>query len=287
MAPPNTRSQIYGKVTNASTPPLPSPRLQAAENIDYLIDKHFNKKLEELTNKITPRITTQLTSIIAEEIAKAVNDIKEFVNAELLAIKSDMISIKQSQADELHALKHELSILKDKVARQENTGVARNLSISNIPFIEHEDPKQLFNKLCEIINIDVPPLEGIYRQRSNSARSDAKIIVKFKSASHRNDVLRAVSLFCRSNEKKLHLELLGFDSTAPFYVHECLTLQNYNILKLALRLKKEKKLFHVFTRHGLVHVRRSQQGRIIQIDNRPKEIELNKLKSGEESQLFR
>ena len=68
--------------------------------------------------------------------------------------------------------------------------------------------------------------------------------------------------------QNLNLTAVGFQSNSRIYVNDRLTKNDMTIKKIALSLKKEKKLESVFVNDGKVYVRLDNKSKRIHIDNK-------------------
>jgi len=140
--------------------------------------------------------------------------------------------------------------------------VATELRLHGVPYTENEDLKHLLDTFCTSLEITVPDIDQIKRLRGNtnlSTNTDAPIIIKLKTPQAKNKFLFDVADFKQKNNKKhLLINQMGFESDAEFYINEQLTKQNHNILKSAVRLKKHGNLWSVYTRRGMIFVKRQR-----------------------------
>lgn len=110
-----------------------------------------------------------------------------------------------------------------------------------------------FNHMWKFVGLheDIKPLVHIRRLRPN-AKGDALIILQFALRNDRDEFYS-----CYLQKRDLKLCHLGIDSTRRIYVNENLTVTARRIKAAALRLKKDGKLSSVYTKQGIVMVKRS------------------------------
>ncbi|XP_041449370.1 uncharacterized protein LOC121404203 [Drosophila obscura] len=243
---------------------------QKADSLSPSLLQLLDKRLKEQTDLIATKMEeceNRLCDLLAEKIGTLTGQIKqlsdrvEFLEKEL----GEARGITQRVADLEAKLSHKLSV-------QENANIACDLRIHGVPFVEGEKLKHIFNTLCFNLNLTpAPTIKDIYRMGKgrNQPQSivDPVIIVKLDHLRDKAALLRAIGTLRRETQQTLTLQQLGLDSPAPVYVNEQLTKENYLVFREAMKLKKARKLTAVFTRRGVVHVRASQNGEIIVLEN--------------------
>lgn len=122
----------------------------------------------------------------------------------------------------------------------------------------------------DTLNIRTPTVKSVYRVNntgSNRGSPDSVIMVNLTTPFDKNFILKNIAMFRKSNKSNLILKHAGIDSEQPFYVNENLTNHNYKIFQNALKLKKQKHLYSVFTLRGLVYVKRNSNDPPTLIEN--------------------
>lgn len=243
-----------------------TPRLSnydSPHRIVQLIDRRFEKQTElikELIQQSESRLLTVIDNsmgMFKREIAKVNERITNlYQRVESVETVADKIVSTNADVDNL---KTEIEFLKSKQQKLDNLQVACDLRINGVPFDENENLFQIFDNLCDTLNISTPTVKSIYRINNNRNNSpDTVIMVNLVSPFDKNYVLKNISTFRKSNKSNLLLKHIGFDSDNPFYVNENLTSHNYKIFQNALKLRKQKHIDTAYTLRGLVYVKLSR-----------------------------
>lgn len=152
--------------------------------------------------------------------------------------------------------------LRSHLTKIEEKSIASDIIIRGIPATEHENLSDIFTTLCANINCPNIKINNAFRLKNNNARNnfttDAGIIVKLSSLSDKSKILRAAASYRKQNSSTLTLRIIGLDSDTPIYINECLTKINKQILNAAVRLKRSRHLWAVYTLRGRVYVKRAQ-----------------------------
>lgn len=207
-------------------------------------DKHF-KFIENLIKQSEERILSVIDNVKSE-----LNMINERVNK---------LEIKSAEFDDM---KKQISELKKKVLKQENSVVAGSVRIAGIPYYDNENLHSIFQNICKSVNIPVPQIDSIYRlkkiYKNNKPYNpnDEVIVVKLQSPFEKNYLLKSIAKYRRENQCTLRLNHAGFESEQPIYINENLTPYNHGIFKEALIMRKNKRLKSTFTLRGLVYVKK-------------------------------
>lgn len=99
------------------------------------------------------------------------------------------------QCNEIKGLYAEIKMLKSQTNRQDNLSVASDLRINCIPFVQNENPNDIFGRICSALGISTPAFKSIYRMQSKNGNSketnspDAVILVKHHSPNDKNFIL--------------------------------------------------------------------------------------------------
>jgi len=93
------------------------------------------------------------------------------------------------------------------------------------------------------------------------------IILTLATPQDRNNFLKSINDFKQSKKDQLRLQHIGFTSPMAFHVNENLTRDNYDLLKAALKLKKQNLIYSVFSRRGLINVKITKDDEPIRITN--------------------
>lgn len=198
------------------------------------------------------------------------------MNQEIVEVK-ERVSKLETVVGETIAIKHENEKLKDDlkklkvyVQKQENSIVACDIRITGVPSNKDENLYTFYEKICEAVKISPFAVKTIYRVVRTKRRKnieDADIIVKFLSPYERNYFLNIITSYMKSTEDVLRLNLIGFDSSTPFYINENLTPDNHRILIRARHLKREGKISSAYSYRGLIYIRKLGSDESLLIDD--------------------
>lgn len=267
--PKTPRSSSVNSCNRVSVLNLIEKRLEDHfESMKTFMEVRVNDFFEKMKAFITERENLLLNKInkITDELKREVSCVNERVN---------------TVADEIIDIRAQLQELKLQTLKQENLFVACDLRINGVPYYENENLYNIFDTICEVINIPTPSVKAIYRLKNKNNKNkenslDAVIIVNLMSPYDKNFVLKSLAIFKKNkntsnNNNQNYIQLLlndiGMGSDKPFYVNESLTAKNYKIFKDAQKLKKGRHIHSVYTFRGLVYVKRGGTDQPIRIDD--------------------
>lgn len=235
--------------SNSNTPRRAS--FESPFKFFQIMDKKFEQQNENF-KRLIAESENRLSMQINERMNTLSNEFKNIV---------ERVEKLETASSEIIAMQFEIQSLKKQLKTQENTIVASDLRINNIPYDRNENLYAIFENICATIKIPTPSVNSIYRLKNHSNKRkqnspDAVIIVKLMSPYDKNFFLKTLSEF-RKNNKNFHFNLrnIGIDSPSIFYVNENLIQSNYIILQAAIKLKKQHRLQAAFTIRGLVYVK--------------------------------
>lgn len=137
--------------------------------------------------------------------------------------------------------------------------------------MEDENLHNVFSTLCSSIACPAPKVKQIFRIKKlipdESSPTDAPVIIKLKTPTDKITVLKSAAAFRKNNKCTLSLQQVGINSQASIYLNEGLSKAQQKILATAVRLKKQRKLWAVFTKRSRVHIKRNQNESAIEIKN--------------------
>lgn len=238
------------------------------------LDTQFTKQnqyISERSDLIQIMIQETKTSIFIE-IAKRFNELKtEIINdvSKEICELADRVKQLETVNTEIDQPKTEVKNLNAKILKQDNSAVASDLRITNIPCYDNEDLQWIFENICSSMNITMPFLKSIFRVKHFKNHRDVDnppIVVKLNSPYEKNFFIKTVSAFRSKYKTSLKLHHAGFESNEPFYINENLTPHNYQIFKSAQRLKKDELLAAAYTQRGIVYVK-------VNTDDEPLKVE--------------
>lgn len=204
------------------------------KDLAHLIS-NINVNLNEKFNKLELYIENKLSSSISE-------------------VKRDITVLSKRQ-----------DFLEDKFERIDRQMHLTDLLVNGIPKVQNEDLYQIFETICNKINFHAMDFTLLSIFRCNNKSNKATIILKFISSTARNKFYE--SYINMAKKKPFVLSDIGFDSNDRFYIQESLSSLNSSIHRKAIELKKQHRIFSVFTQNGFVKVKRNADTKAIQIVN--------------------
>jgi len=245
---------------------------RAFTSITQLLDQRFaeqTKRLQGMLQSAKVELVSTMNNhfdllrrshyALSEKVKKLEVSMKEFdlVKTELNTVKA-----------ELNDVKSELQDLRANTSKLENIAVASELRIHGVPIKEQENLTDVFNNICVTVGVTAPAVQNIRRLNAtnNGTITDGPILVKLSSPYARNLVLKSIAAFRRENKMDLNLSLIGYQSSEPVYVNEHLTRHNHTILKAALKLKKQRKIYAAYTRRGIVYIKHKKDDNAMPIN---------------------
>lgn len=134
--------------------------------------------------------------------------------------------------------------------RHEVDARQNNIVISGIPARPNENLQELVSNLSSKLGYESPP--AFHSKRISTGNSNSIILVKFLSAL---DKLNFMGRYFRKANLLLSDAFGGTGSSSRIYFNHDLTKKNYEIQKLALSLRKSKKIYQVRVFHGSIGIK--------------------------------
>lgn len=223
--------------------------------------KSFGTRFDELTALVNTRFDALLGRLDAIE-----GKVTHLGNE--LQVLNDRVTSNETAHT---ALQKRITELESQLAKIQDDAVACDIVLRGVPIIENEDLQHSFSTLCTSLQLPPPKVKNIFRTRSitrgRNSTTDAPIIIKLTSPTDKLNLLKSAAAFRKDNNKILSLRQVGINSEMPIYMNECLSKAQQQILHEAVRLKKSKKLWAVFTFRGRVHVKPTQSASAIEMKN--------------------
>lgn len=277
------------------TPRLSDSPFRMLQIVDNRLEKqteHMQKQIRELLLESETRLLGEIDkrlnemrvdmSNICERVSMLETLNKEIVDDKLSEIKRDITNVTEriqkietnidtsNEVTKSEEFQSELAKLRLKVMQQENSSVSCDLRINGIPYYSNENLFNMFDFLCQKLNIATPNISTIYRLNYKNKSPAPTILVKLMCPYDKNFILKTISMYRRNNKDLLRLSLLNYDSNEPFYVNENLSSSNYKIFNEALKLRKQKLLSAVFTLRGIVYVKEKEDDKPSAVNNAEK-----------------
>lgn len=161
------------------------------------------------------------------------------------AIKEAVQEATSAKEEELIQLRTEVRDLSDKINDLEQYNRRNNLCITGIAEEPGENCKQIIQTIGKKLNIEVSneDVRAAYRLGKKEQKT-RPLLVEFSFINKRNEIFNA----------RKHLR----EKCRNVYINEHLTQKNYNLLYKMRKMKKEKKIFSVWTVNGKIRVRSSE-----------------------------
>lgn len=178
------------------------------------------------------------------------------VKKELVTVSNDIQALKVECAEKFRVADAALNIVNERIDHlQEAIGCLENrneLTIRGIPITNGENLCVYFEAICKHLSVRKPTAHIRRVKTTSRAESGGLIIVEFALRNDRDDFYSAYL-----RKRDLKLRHVGLNSDQRIYINENLTVTARKLKVLALDLKRTGKLTSVFTRHGIVHVKKS------------------------------
>lgn len=234
------------------------------------MEQRLSKVTEEIVSRISAEMKslrydlTQRIALIEQNLAVHVKEIDKSLYDLHKRVEEMETHLAESQT-----LKREVADLQRRCESYEKREIAADAVLFGIPQLPGENVETIFHRLCHTIDCTPPTLKSAFRTQKQSKTYDSPIIFKFSSPQEKNSVLTSVALYRKRNNRQLCLQDVGINSAKNnnIYMHGSLTSRNRSFLQQAVRLKRRKQLFSVYTRFGSVFVKESVNGMTIQIEN--------------------
>lgn len=249
--------------TKASSPPTLRNRAgvssnQEASSVDILKTlRTINTSLNSLDKRISAlQKKVDNLDVKFSDILSKIDQLESNMDQKLGKVASDLA------VQEENCIKTSIAFEKrlDCVERCQNSC---DLLISGIPVIKDENLNECFHKIATIINFTFSEkiIDSIYRIPSKHSKVSPAISVKFLNKSNRDRFFVQYLKFKNLNLKQLEY----FESTSRIYINEKLTKRNYSIYREVQQLHRKGIVAQVFTRNGLVHIRKPNDDTIIAV----------------------
>lgn len=202
--------------------------------------------------------TKNLIDIVRSEVSEIngkIDAVKSELQNEIKSLKDECAAKFQHNDAALDSLKEKINSVGSNISTLENRN---ELIITGIPYQTNENLSTLLRGICNhlALNETITQLAETRRMKTGD-RTDGNslIVVEFALKTTRDEFYRAYL-----RKRDLTLRHLGLDSDRRVYINESLSLETRKVKVAALRLKKDGRLTSVYTRQGVVFVKRSVNG---------------------------
>lgn len=223
----------------------------------------------------------ELASLMQTQLAsyqQTTKDDFKKLEASLTSLASQLSKFREEIASDMERLREEntlkfstISSTIDDINKQTSSALDRStrmndLVISGIPFVDGENLLSYFHIWCRSLSYNESnfPLVDIRRLSRGKmiAGTNYMILLQFAFTVQRNDFY---SRYLRS--RSLSLSELGFSVNNRIYINENLGPNIRALRSKAIQLKKEGKLDGVFSRHGILFIKRSGEQKEIAVSS--------------------
>lgn len=154
-------------------------------------------------------------------------------------------------ADCVDKIKADVCSIHDRVIANERSN---DLLLFGVPYYPAEDLRGHLRLICAQLGFSEKNLPLIHVKRLSKttikAGSKAPIMIRFAFKNQRRDFFRRYL-----STLDLSLHHLGFQNEERIYLDENLTKLGRSIKVAALKMKRDGKLYSVYTNDGIVHIR--------------------------------
>lgn len=236
-----------------------SSKMDSLSNAISDVDKRLNIKMDCMESSLSSMIRD-----VKEDMDKRFSSFSTEVDHrfQMAAACSDRktgeitaeVANVSKRVDELSAM-HEVRI--DKLER---SSMDKELIISGVPLENHDNPLGIIGDICRALNCNLNDRDftAAYRLKikNGNAKQSVPIVVKVYDNFAKQELLS-----CYFKRKDLNLKDIGFQTSSRIFINESLTKSNRAIFNLASEAKKANLITKFFSRNGLVHVQRDENGR--------------------------
>ena len=247
------------------------------------------KRSRSRTSKSLTQSKEVNSKYVTEKINEAINELKKVYDAEINALKAELVVVKESQSficdkydflkesydkllKENKELKSQSKELKsqsesevEKLDRLEQYGRRQNLEIVGIPVQDGENTNAIVIEVAKLLDVSLTP-----EQISTSHRLPAKnpenrsppIIARFTNRDVRNQIYAN-----RKATRTASLVNFSVPGTEKVYVNENLTRPRKKLFWLTKQKAKKIGFKYFWTTNGNIFVKQTDQAEVIAIKN--------------------
>jgi len=232
------------------------------------------KHMETMQKTITAEITAQISKVdqnvnsLRTDIIALKSTLEE-ANTKIAHLDEENDTRKAEVADlkrENAGLIDEVNDLKNQIQDLQQYSRINNLEIAGIPSTQGEDVYDILSRLAGIINVPFSrnQISVAHRLplRTNAQKNEhRKIVVCFASRSEKNAWRHAA----RARRNITAAEFCNTWPTTNVYINEHLTVGNKAVLGHARRLRKQQKIYSVWTTDCKIFVKKTAEDRSIRV----------------------
>jgi len=165
---------------------------------------------------------------------------------------------------ENNVLKTHIIQLKNKIEIMERRQFSNDIIIDGVPENKTENCTYLVQQICKKLNtnINVSMINDCHRIGFYHNARPRRIIVNFINHQDKINILKARQII-----RKFSTKYINIQPDMPIYIRENLTTKGNKLFKEARDLKKLLNFQFVWTKNGLVFLRKNESEKIIRVDN--------------------
>lgn len=219
--------------------------------------------IQNIVEQVLNKIQGQFTELI------------EGMKKEMEAVKIKYEAI-LNQAPDLSASRpcncsasNSLAFVQKKLNDLERHTKKKNVIISGVPYHNNENIGAIFQNIQTAVhsNIKEADIMAIHRLKNNKSEGTesfpSNIIVAFKNTDVKSEFMAK-----KKSKSRLSTRDLGMDGPSrAIYVNDQLTEADGKLFYQARKLKKDNIFKYVWTRNGLIFMRKTDSSKILQIRN--------------------
>lgn len=245
------------------SPPRLRSGLISKQNKDQA--KMNEPSIQSIVEQVLQKIQGQF-SVLIEGMKKEMEEVKIKYEAILNQAANDPTAA--SRPCNCSA-SNSLAILQQKLNDLERHTKKKNVIISGIPFHNNENIGVIFQNIQSAVhsNIKETDIMAIHRLKSNRSEgtdsTSSNIIVAFKNTDVKSEFMAK-----KKSKSKLSTRDLGIDGPMrTIFINDQLTEADGKLFYQARKFKKDNIFKYVWTRNGLIFMRKTDSSKILHIRN--------------------
>lgn len=262
--------QLFTEHADKMASDLKSQFIAHTESVKTDIKSHLDAHTSAVHNEIKIQLDSHASSV-QSQIKSLGDQLKSELSSQINDVNNKIDSLQHNVSGQLISLQTNVDGCIDRINTSEDDvrriAKLNELKIKGIPYTPDENLQTIFQSISRIVGFDMNGpnrCPELYRtQMKSSAVSEPiplpKIIVKFV-AKHIRDEFYSLYL-TRVREKPLKTDEIQLSQGGRIIISENLTTANQQIFTQAMKMKYDKKLAKVYTKDGLIYVKRSKESK--------------------------
>lgn len=230
--------------------------------------------IQMLLEKHNESIAQTIRTTVHSELHAFGEQLKSDINNKIAELHTKIDDVKvnvSEQSDQLSVIQSSVNNCIERVTINEDDCIRiaklNELKIRGIPLKDGENLQTIFASIAAQVGFDlsmpnnIPELNRVHisTHKDKIHSQPPTIFVKFVAQHIRDNFYRLYISTVKS--KPLKTEHIGMEQGGRVYFGEVLTANNQRIFINAMKLKRENKLAKVYTKNGLVTVKKSSDSR--------------------------